>query len=100
MLALSFWRDIDIVMETSMFLSGDFKLFCSPKFFFNFFSVQKMTLWEETIYIIDTFCFKSTYRGLKDSVLHLCLSLMVVVCGVFLACFTLNPKGLGVVGTR
>ena len=69
-------------------------------FFQLFFQCKKKILWKETIYIIDTLCFKSTYRGLKDSVLHLCLSLMVVVCGVFLACFTLNPKGLGVVGTR
>lgn len=93
-------------MKTWMFLSGDVFV-RSPNFYFQvvcffqlFFQCKKKILWKETIYIIDTLCFKSTYRGLKDSVLHLCLSLMVVVCGVFLACFTLNPKGLGVVGTR
>ena len=107
-LALSFWRDIDIVMETWMFLSGDFKLFRAPNFYFQvvcffsfLFSAKKWLCGGKLVtYIIDTLCFKSTYRGLKDSVLHLCLSLMVVVCGVFSACFALNPKGLGVVGTR
>ena len=70
-------------------------------FFQLFFSVQKKDFVEGNyLHHRYSLFFKSTYRGLKDSVLHLCLSLMVVVCGVFLACFTLNPKGLGVVGTR